>query len=75
MCTEDQNQTLATSSGLGSITVCGCGTISVHVGGVSVRMELSAFVQTAEMFRMAIAQLETRSLQSTAPKTPNLLTH
>jgi hypothetical protein len=78
MCTEDnQHQTLASSAGLGSITVCGCGTLSVHVGGVTVRMELSAFVQTAEMFRIAVAHLETqaRTLQPSTAKLPSILIH
>jgi hypothetical protein len=68
MCSEDKHQTLASSAGLGSISVCGCGTLSLHVGGVSVRMDLTAFVQTAEMFRIAIAHLENQA------KTPSLLT-
>jgi hypothetical protein len=77
MCTEDKHQTLASSAGLGSISVCGCGTLSLHVGGVSVRMDLKAFVQTAEMFRIAIAHLEdqARNLQPSTAKNPSLLTH
>jgi hypothetical protein len=77
MCTEDKHQTLASSAGLGSISVCGCGTLSLHVGGVSIRMDLTAFVQTAEMFRIAVAHLEAqaRTLQPPATKAPSLLTH
>jgi hypothetical protein len=78
MCTEDdQHQVIATSAGLGSITVCSCGTLTVHVGGVSIRLELSAFVQTAEMFRIAVAQLEAqaRALQSAPIKNLSMRTH
>jgi hypothetical protein len=77
MCPEDKHQTLASSAGLGSISVCGCGTLSLHVGGVSIRMDLTAFVQTAEMFRTAVAHLEAqaRTLQPSAIKAPSLLTH
>jgi hypothetical protein len=77
MCPEDTHQTLASSAGLGSISVCGCGTLSLHVGGVSVRMDLTAFVQTAEMFRIATAHLEAqaRTLQTSTTKAPSMLTH
>ena len=76
MCTEDKHQTLASSAGLGSISACGCGTLSLHVGGVSVRMDLTAFVQTAEMFRIAVAHLEAqaRNLQASTTKLPSMLT-
>jgi hypothetical protein len=46
---ENQQQTLAIAPGLGSITLCACGTISLHVGGVSVRMAASAFAQPEQM--------------------------
>jgi hypothetical protein len=77
MCPEDKHQTLASSTGLGSITVCGCGTLSLHVGGVSIRMDLTAFVHTAEMFRIAVANLEAqaRTLQPSTVKLPRALTH
>jgi hypothetical protein len=77
MCPEDKHKTLASSEGLGSISVCGCGTLTLHVGGVSVRMDITAFVQTAEMFRIAVANLEAqaRTLQPSTTKTPSMLTH
>jgi hypothetical protein len=77
MCAEDKQQTLASSKGLGSISVSGCGTLSLHVGGVSIRLDLNAFVQTAEMFRIAVANLEAQAsaLQPPATKVPSLLTH
>ena len=52
------NETLATCPGLGSITLCACGTVSLHVGGVSVRMELAAFMQAAKMCHLAMLALD-----------------
>ena len=68
MCDEMERKILATAQGLGSITYCSCGTISLNVGGVSVRMEPGAFAQTAEMCRIAIAALEVhaQALQTAA---------
>jgi hypothetical protein len=78
MCDQDnQPQTLATVQGLGSITLCPCGTVSINVGGVSVRLEPSAFAQTAEMCRIALAALkvEALALQSAAANSPSGMTH
>ena len=74
---ETKRQTLATAVGLGSITLCPCGTISLNVGGISVRMELTAFIQTEEMCREAMAalKLQARAIQSITPKKPSLMTH
>ncbi len=59
MCDEQNpHETLATCPGLGSITVCPCGTVSLHVGGVSVRMELSAYMQVAKMCHIAMLSLD-----------------
>ncbi|NYF81242.1 hypothetical protein [Granulicella arctica] len=55
-------QSLARHEGLGSITLCSCGTISLHVGGVSVRMELASFIQTAGMCEQAMKNLESQAL-------------
>jgi len=62
MCDEQksQNETLASCPGLGSITVCPCGTVSLHVGGVSVRMELSAYMQVAKMCHVAMLSLDSQ---------------
>jgi len=59
MCDEQTvHETLATCPGLGSITLCPCGTVSLHVGGISVRMELSAYMQVAKMCHIAMLSLD-----------------
>jgi hypothetical protein len=70
MC-DQEHETLATSSGLGSITLCACGTVSLHIGGISVRMELTAFAQTAEMCRVALAALEVQAQSLRAARAAN----
>jgi hypothetical protein len=78
MCDEDiDRQVLAAAPGLGSITLCPCGTISLHVGGVSIRMEITAFARAAEMCRVAMASLElqAQALQSAATKKQSNMTH
>ncbi len=74
---ENEQQTLAVAPGLGSITLCPCGTISLHVGGVSIRMAPSAFAQTEQMCRIAMASLELQAhaLQSVDQNKHSLLTH
>ena len=77
MCDRDlERRILATCEGLGSITLCPCGTVSLNVGGVSVRMELSAFVQAARMCHTAVVALdhEVRSAGSLTSAS-SLLTH
>jgi hypothetical protein len=77
MCdTNNDPQTLATAAGLGSITICSCGTISLHIGGVSLRLDSTAFTLTAEMCRNALAALEHQAsaLQSMRP-TASQMTH
>ena len=51
-------QSLAQQEGLGSISLCSCGTVSLHIGGVSIRMELSTFIQTVEMCQRGMNALE-----------------
>jgi len=74
---DTQRQILATTAGLGGVTLCPCGTISLSVGGVSVRMDIATFARTAEMCRTAIAALElhARALQSMEPKKQSMMTH
>jgi hypothetical protein len=55
---QPNTETLATCAGLGSITLCPCGTVSLHVGGVSVRMEMGAFMQAAKMCHLAMLSLD-----------------
>ncbi len=69
-------ETLASCEGLGSITLCPCGTVSMHVGGVSVRMEMRAFMQAARMCHMAMLSLDghVRALTQ-AGNTSSTVTH
>jgi hypothetical protein len=56
---------LATTDSLGSVTLCDCGTVSLHLGGVSVRLELADFAQAAAMCQAAMHSIrQTPSLQS-----------
>ena len=78
MCDENRElETLATCSGLGSITLCPCGTVSLHVGGVSVRMELGAFMQAARMCHVAMLSLDgqVRAMAQTATAKASTVTH
>jgi len=56
-------EVLARSEGLGSVTVCDCGTISLHVGGVTLRLEPTAFIQLDTMVQDAIETLRSRALE------------
>jgi hypothetical protein len=69
------HETLATCPGLGSITLCPCGTVSLHVGGVSVRMELAAFMQAAKMCHLAMLSLDPQIRAMAPATTANAVTH
>jgi len=78
MCSEDtHSQNLATVTGLGSITLCPCGTVTLHIGGVSIRLEPSAFAQTTEMCRLATdaLKIQAQALQAAAAATASRMTH
>jgi hypothetical protein len=78
MCDETKERhVLATVDGLGSVTLCGCGTVSLHLGGVSIRMDADTFGQAVAMCREAVAtaELQVRSMESVATKKQSLLTH
>ena len=45
------------SSNVGSVTLCDCGTVSLHVGGISVRMEMAVFAETVAMCQHALRSL------------------
>lgn len=78
MCDETKVQhVLTTVDGLGSVTLCGCGTVSLHLGGVSLRMDPATFAQAVEMCRQAVdsVELQVRSLESVATKKQSLVTH
>jgi len=76
MCDQQNVQdTLATCPGLGSITLCPCGTVSMHVGGVSVRMELGAFMQAAKMCHLAMLALEPQVRVLAQTQSASAVTH
>jgi hypothetical protein len=50
------------SSSVGSVTLCDCGTVSLHVGGVSVRMEMNVF---AEMVALPVQPAPRREVTQT----------
>ncbi|WP_260706862.1 hypothetical protein [Edaphobacter flagellatus] len=75
MCDENAvAETLASCPGLGGITLCPCGTISLHVGGVSVRMEPAAFMQMSRMCHEAMLLLNGQ-LRDRASTNANAITH
>jgi len=54
---------LARSEGLGSITFCKCGTLSINIQAMSVRLDVAAFVQLMTMCEQAVAVLQQMSEQ------------
>jgi hypothetical protein len=57
MCNVNHDIQGLASSNVGSVTLCGCGTVSLHVGGISVRMEMSVFAETVAMCQHAMRSL------------------
>jgi hypothetical protein len=68
---------LANHEGLGSITMCNCGVVSLHIGGISLRMEISAFSRLETMIREATEELCAQALllDKMRPRNASLLTH
>ena len=63
MCDQRQGyEMLAESDGLGSVALCGCGTVSLHVQAMSLRMDLKAFAQATAMMQSALAALEQKAV-------------
>ncbi len=48
---------LAEITGLGKVTLCGCGVISLHLGSITLRLEAKALVQVEQMLEAALDQL------------------
>ncbi len=48
---------LAKTEGLGEISMCPCGVVSVHLGNVSVRLEAAALLDVEGMIRNALERL------------------
>ncbi len=53
---------LAECPGLGSVTVCSCGSVHVRIGPVELTLEPEAFAQSALMFQRAAEALEAGKL-------------
>ena len=54
---DEINVTLAEMSGLGRVWLCGCNSIHLSIGPVTVTLAPEAFLQTASMVRHAMEQL------------------
>ncbi|RXH56324.1 hypothetical protein [Granulicella sibirica] len=57
----DKAGVLADREGLGSVSMCGCGVVSVNLGAFTLRMEPRAFLELEEMVREAGAELLARA--------------
>lgn len=57
MCMPVRNHSLAEREGLGGITLCGCGTFHLTVGGVTLRLAPEAFHAMLLMCQDAAQQL------------------
>ncbi len=66
---------LARSEGLGSITFCKCGTLSINIQAMSVRLDVAAFVQLMTMCEQAVAALEQMSEHLQQQRTANANAH
>lgn len=53
----DMVLTLAEHPGLGEVRICGCNSIHVHVGPVTITLAPEAFAQTAILIREAMEAL------------------
>jgi len=66
---------LAKYQGLGKITLCGCDTVHLSVGPVTLAVAPEAFIQTASMIRDAMEKLreilEAREQSSLSAPTPH----
>jgi len=63
MCSENKGlEILAVCEGMGSVGLCGCGTVSLHVQAMTLRMELRAFHQATAMMQEALAVLEQKAM-------------
>jgi hypothetical protein len=51
---------LSKLEGLGSVTMCGCGVVSLHIAGVTLRLEAGAFQQLEQMLSSAAHALQAR---------------
>jgi hypothetical protein len=54
----ERKNILAECPGLGSISICTCGSVHVKIGPVELTLEPVAFAQSAMMFRRAMEAME-----------------
>jgi hypothetical protein len=73
-CNEQQNAqiVLAENRAVGNVALCGCGTIHVSIGAVSLRLAPEVFGEAAAMMRQALQNL---LLQGQAMERANELVH
>ena len=55
----ERRNVLAECPGLGSISICTCGSVHVKIGPVELTSEPAAFAQSALMFQSAMEAMET----------------
>jgi hypothetical protein len=65
---EEVNVVLANRKGLGAVKLCGCNTIHLSIGPVTMALAPEAFAQAAALMQDAVAQMhkinETRQAKS-----------
>jgi hypothetical protein len=66
---------LSAYEGLGSITMCSCGVVTLTLGGVSLRMDVTAFTQLETMMREASEDLLTRARHLESTRSASSMTH
>ena len=68
---DPKTKRLAKTEGLGSVTMCGCGTISLNVQTTSIRLDLQAFAQLLLLCSDAMDVLEAMARLSASEPQPN----
>lgn len=72
---ESGTQKLASSEGLGSITMCGCGTLSLNVQAMSLRLDAESFAKLLMMCSDAMYVLEALAKRKTVEVPAGSLVH
>ncbi|MDE1154323.1 MAG: hypothetical protein PW735_01175 [Acidobacteriaceae bacterium] len=70
----DKPQSLAQAEGLGSVTQCSCGTLSLNVQAFSLRLDLESFARLLLMCSEAMDVVE-RGMDTASSKTRPTLVH
>jgi hypothetical protein len=55
----ERRNVLSECPGLGSVSICTCGSVHVKIGPVELTLEPGAFAQSALMFQSALEAMET----------------